>query len=378
MIIKKSTLAVAFCVWATASAAMTLVPEPSSSASAAAASEPDDPDLVDLGTPPAAGAGAAAEERKEPAAAEERKEPAAAGGPEADGSLGVNDAEVEAGRFDPRKAAGLRGLLRKLHGYKPGWVWEGLTSVLAGSPKEGESSMTFTVNRALNPETWTKAVTPGQPDPLVSLFIYSNKVDAWLKQELGLTPTAPSPGVILSPMVRVSRGASVHFPACPSVDSFILHEVLASRSLRFYIPVNAQALTVTDPGHFILAMVEVDPHPHDDPRIQLQVCDMKVTFYDSLMSGRSALFRSEEELEFTSALHTRLAGIVVGHGKIVYHRSRDQYLVVGSQVPGTTHCGRFLVLYTFAHMMGIPYADWGWKRFNSIMPDYLQVFGASR
>ena len=280
------------------------------------------------------------------------------------------DAASEMRLFDPAKADGLKAMLRKLHRPTYGWFY-GLDAALGSwkdAPAAGAAPMTYNLNRALPAAYWNKALTPGQPDLRESLFIYSDKVDAWMRNEVGIPLAHPAPNVVMTPPVMVAPGYGVHFAESPQVDEFIKKTVRDGGPLTLYLPVNATAFLGA--GHYILAVARVAPQPHSHGREYR----MTVQYYDSLMSGRSGLFRQHEERAFGEALRARLGSVVGEHALLSYHRNEDVYHQVRSQMPGTTHCGRYVTLYTFAHLMGIPYREWYQERFNLVLPDFMRVF----
>ena len=296
--------------------------------------------------------------------------PSPAPAPAFDSDSDTDAAAAEIRLFEQAKADGLKDMLRKLHKPAYGWFY-GLDAALGSwkdAPNAGAAPMTYHLTRALPAAYWNKAVSLRNPDPTTSIFLYSDKVDGWMKNEVGITLEKPAPSVVLTPRIEVALGFPVQFGQSSQVDDFILRTVRGGGSLSIYMPI--AATNYLGPGHYILAVAHLAPQAQGHGKEYL----MTVQFYDSLMSGRSSLFRHEAERWFAESLQAHLNAVVGQHAALIYHRNQDVYHQVRSQMPGTTHCGRYVILYTFAHMMGIPYREWYQERFNLVLPDFMRVF----
>jgi hypothetical protein len=92
------------------------------------------------------------------------------------------------------------------------------------------------------------------------------------------------------------------------------------------------------------------------------------------MSGRCAQFSPEDQARFTETVVRHLRELAGPHAAVAHQPRADEYHQVRTQMPGTTHCGRYATLYLFADLMGIPYAQWHQERFNRVLPTFMQVF----
>lgn len=308
------------------------------------------------------------------------------------------DLELELKKTDQKKIQGLSKLLKNMSSRKQWSRFYGAVNAYASCPKDGFNSSPVSIHDAFSPKYWLKSL-PGQN--IQEMFLFSNQVDAWLKDMLAQDQKRQSPAVLIFPSIRVDPRSPINIPPNPEIEKIIFDTMAQYKPLAIYIPISAQpALDKGGTGHLILAKITltptyrlqpsqatpIDPNNQQDQKLTAQnfqiienyfnsnpnAFQVQFDFYDSLKSGRTVLFSPEEEKKFVNVFWNFFEQLAPQ--KKLMLDSQPKYNVVGTQLPGLTSCGRYVTLYMFLDILGIPYDEWTFNLIEPRLAEFIQIF----
>lgn len=285
-----------------------------------------------------------------------------------------DSAILDPARFDPVQSMAFNRLLLEL--YRPTYRWytfglDAAVSSYFSSPRQGLAPMAYVLHRALDADYWSMSLDPNLPE-IREVFLHSARVGPWLRDEVGIPPRGESPDVIITPAVTVMPGQPIGLARTAETSAFLRDSLASGRALNLYLPINATALQGS--GHYILAVARLQPAPGRAMGGN-RPYGLTLDFYDPLMTGRCSMFGPAEQALFAETLARHLAELAQGQA-IQYQSLANEYHQVRSQMPGTSHCGRYATLYLCADLLGIPTSEWYQERFNRVLPTFIQVFEA--